>query len=171
MEQVNWTSRSFNFDFPAGMFPVIIARLQGVYAIIKFITRNISQQKLIQQINNKWSIQQHIGHLIDLEELHSARIIDFRNNATVLSAWDGLNIKTEQANHNAKNIDDILNELHVVRKEFISKLLKFSDDDLIKTSLHPRLQKQMRVIDMAYFVAEHDDHHIAKIFELKEKLK
>ncbi len=34
------------------------------------------------------------------------------------------------------------------------------------SSLHPRLNVQMRVVDMAYFVAEHDDHHICKIMEI-----
>jgi len=30
-------------------------------------------------------------------------------------------------------------------------------------SVHPRLQQPMRLVDSLYFVAEHDDHHIAKI--------
>jgi hypothetical protein len=34
------------------------------------------------------------------------------------------------------------------------------------SSLHPRLQQPMRLIDHALFVAEHDDHHLARITEL-----
>jgi hypothetical protein len=31
---------------------------------------------------------------------------------------------------------------------------------------HPRLGTPMRLIDLAYFVAEHDDHHLARLREL-----
>jgi hypothetical protein len=31
---------------------------------------------------------------------------------------------------------------------------------------HPRLKTPMRLIDHLYFVAEHDDHHHARIWEL-----
>ena len=35
---------------------------------------------------------------------------------------------------------------------------------------HPRLNKPMRVIDLAVFVADHDDYHLAQIDELKREL-
>lgn len=38
--------------------------------------------------------------------------------------------------------------------------------DLEPTGLHPRLKTPMRMIDLANFVAEHDDHHLASIREL-----
>jgi len=31
---------------------------------------------------------------------------------------------------------------------------------------HPRLKVPMRLVDHLYFVAEHDDHHLARIEEL-----
>jgi hypothetical protein len=31
---------------------------------------------------------------------------------------------------------------------------------------HPRLKTPMRLVDHLYFVAEHDDHHLARIWEL-----
>ena len=34
------------------------------------------------------------------------------------------------------------------------------------TARHPRLKKEMRVLDLAFFIAEHDDHHLARISEL-----
>jgi hypothetical protein len=34
---------------------------------------------------------------------------------------------------------------------------------------HPRLNKQMRIIDIAYFTAEHDDHHFAMISEIRKE--
>jgi len=166
MEQIAWASRLFNFDFPAGMFPVIIGRLKGAYPRIVALARDVSPHAMINQPDGKWSIQQHIGHLIDLEELHDGRIIDFKNREPILRAWDGVNKKTEEANHNAKKLGDLLNEFNRVRTNFVNALLEFTDDALVRTAIHPRLNKPMRVVDMAFFVAEHDDHHIAKMISI-----
>jgi hypothetical protein len=33
-----------------------------------------------------------------------------------------------------------------------------------RAALHPRLKTPMRLVDHLYFVAEHDDHHLAYIW-------
>ena len=35
------------------------------------------------------------------------------------------------------------------------------------SALQPRLKTKIRVIDLVFFIAEHDDHHLARISELK----
>ena len=35
-----------------------------------------------------------------------------------------------------------------------------------RSLLHPRLKKPMRLVGRLYFAAEHDDHHLAWIWEL-----
>jgi hypothetical protein len=52
------------------------------------------------------------------------------------------------------------------RSKTLLQMDMMSDEDKNKTSLHPRLQKPMRIIDLAYFVAEHDDHHFERIKEI-----
>jgi len=37
---------------------------------------------------------------------------------------------------------------------------------VFKSALHPRLKTPMRTMDLFLFVAEHDDHHLAKISEI-----
>jgi hypothetical protein len=37
-------------------------------------------------------------------------------------------------------------------------------------ALHPRLNVRIRVLDLAFFIAEHDDHHLARISELRQDL-
>jgi uncharacterized damage-inducible protein DinB len=164
MGQTPWIERKFNFDFPAGLFPVILARLQGALPRIKDICAELQNEQLVFMPEGKWSIQQHIGHLSDLEELHLGRIADFKNRVPELRAWDGINKKTEEANHNAKTISAVLQEFSEVRNAFIEELQTCSGDDLLFRSIHPRLQVPMRLVDMAFFVAEHDDHHIAKMW-------
>jgi len=65
-----------------------------------------------------------------------------------------------------KNIEILLEELKYVRDQCIKVIFSFSYSELIKQILHLWLQKQMRVVNMDVFVAENDDHHIAKIQEI-----
>jgi hypothetical protein len=37
---------------------------------------------------------------------------------------------------------------------------------LAHSLLHPRLKEPMRLVDHLFFVAEHDDHHLAWIWKL-----
>ena len=42
--------------------------------------------------------------------------------------------------------------------------------DIFRTALHPRLETPMRMMDLFYFVAEHDDHHLARITAIGNQL-
>jgi hypothetical protein len=39
-------------------------------------------------------------------------------------------------------------------------------EEFNRSLLHPRLKQPMRLVDHLYFVAEHDDHHLARIWEM-----
>jgi hypothetical protein len=43
---------------------------------------------------------------------------------------------------------------------------RFETELFARSMLHPRLKTPMRLVDHLFFVAEHDDHHLAKIWEL-----
>ncbi|HLG03900.1 MAG TPA: DinB family protein [Bacteroidia bacterium] len=159
MQIPKWTSREFIFDFPSDKFPFILERLRGTAARIEELTRNLPREKLTAPgPGNAWSIQEHVGHLIDLDELHDGRIDDYINNAEVLRPADMENKKTYAAAHNKRDLSALLAEFRSARNHFIRRLEKLNPE---KTALHPRLKKPMRVVDMAFFVSEHDDHHLA----------
>ena len=160
-----WIERSFQFDFPIGLFPVIFSRLEGTIFRLHHLTVNADENSCSVS-QNGWSIKQHIGHLTDLEELWWKRLRDFEQNKTVLTAADMDNKKTEIANYNKKPLHEIITEFTNERKRMIEVIYSFDEEILGKTSLHPRLNKPMRLVDSLYFVAEHDDHHLAIISNL-----
>lgn len=163
--QTRWTERRFDLSFPPGLFPNIIERLRGTPARVEEMVSSLPSALLTRR-NDGWSIQEHIGHLIDLETLHEGRIDDFIANADTLRAADMSNQKTNEADHNNKSIRALLNTLRATRKNFVTRLEELDDDMLLRMALHPRLNQRMRVVDMAYFVAEHDDHHLAIMMRL-----
>jgi hypothetical protein len=171
MERTKWTERKFTFDFPEGWMPNILERLAGTQARLYEMTRNISAAQAALKAGNKWSMKENIGHLTDLEDLHEGRIDDFRERKTTLRAADMSNKKTVEAGHNAKSVDQLINEFGVRREQFIKRLLLLDDATQQFKSLHPRLQIMMRPVDVAYFTAEHDDHHLADIRVILNSLK
>lgn len=78
------------------------------------------------------------------------------------------NRKTHQAAHNDRPISDILAEFSAVRGRIVDRLARMTPAQLARTSLHPRLQQPMSVVDLCFFVAEHDDHHLRTIHEMRD---
>lgn len=148
------------------MFPYILERLRGTAPRIEEMIKNIPEKNLEHKVNNAWSVKEHIGHLIDLEELHEGRIDDFKGGLKTLRAADMTNKKTNEANHNAVAIGKLISSFRQSRKTFISHLENKTQHELLAVSMHPRLNQPMRLVDMAFFVAEHDDLHLTVMREL-----
>ena len=111
----------------------------------------------------QWSIQEHIGHLADLEELGERRLADFQARAEVLTAADMSNRKTEDARHNEANVWTPMQNFMEARAELVAKLEALPADVIAHVALHPRLQRPMNVVEWMFFMCEHDDHHLAKM--------
>jgi len=165
-----WVDRHFHFDLAESLFPVVVERLRGTPARIEDKVRHLSPAVLIQRDGDAWSIQEHIGHLLDLDELHIGRLDDFLAGVPVLRAADMTNRKTLEADHNRRPLAQILGEFRQERERFVARLDAWDESLLSLTAVHPRLNQPMRVIDMAFFTAEHDDHHLTRMTELARGL-
>lgn len=164
--QTPWIERKFEYNFPVGLFPVIVERLKGTLPRVEDLIKNKSDESLSRKLSGAWSIKEQIGHLYDMEELWYGRIEDFLAAKETLRAADMTNAKTHGASHNDKSIDEVVNQFADARNKLISKIEHFDEAAASTTAFHPRLQKPMRLVDSLFFVAEHDDHHLAKIREL-----
>jgi uncharacterized damage-inducible protein DinB len=168
----NWFERKFEFTFPLDQFPNLSARLRGTPARLEEMLHGVSREILVTRPEDKWSAQEHAGHLADLEPLWMARVEDFAGTKDTLTVADLTNRKTHDGNHNARELVVILAEFRAARLHLldrIEKLRQYQPSLLAQTKLHPRLQQPMRLVDHLYFVAEHDDHHLAKIWELTRR--
>jgi uncharacterized damage-inducible protein DinB len=170
MQQIKWFDRKFNFTDNQNIFPSIIERLNGTSLRLADKISRIPIAHLTVKINNSWSILENIGHLIDLEPLWQGRLEDILNNATELRPTDLQNRKTDLANHNGRKVESLLNEFSEIRNVTLIKLEALREEDVFKSALHPRLKTPMRTMDLFLFVAEHDDHHLARITEINKIL-
>jgi len=168
--RIKWTERKFDFGFSTGVYPEMIERLHGTPARLEEYCCSLPIETLTLRAENRWSIQENAGHLLDLERLVQQRIQEYIAGATALHAADMSNRKTYEENHNDKPIEKILNEFRRERMATVEQLHALDAEIFGRIALHPRLNVDMRLIDMLFFQAEHDDYHLTRISELRRSL-
>ncbi len=161
-----WFERKFEFSFPVELFPNLLARLRGAPGRLEEVLRARSREILVNKPQGKWSAQEHAGHLLDLEPLWLARVDDYVVCSAQLTVTDLQNGKTDQANHNARPLETILAGFRSARTMLLNRAGELDSSLFSRAIPHPRLKTPMRLVDHLYFVAEHDDHHLARIWEL-----
>jgi uncharacterized damage-inducible protein DinB len=161
-----WFERKFEFSFPVELLPNLCARLRGTPARLEEVLRDRSHTILIGKAQVKWSAQENAGHLLDLEPLWLARVGDYAAGSAQLTVADLKNRKTDEANHNACPLEQILSEFRASREGLLKRVDELDGSLFARAIPHPRIKTPMRLVDHLYFVAEHDDHHLARIWEL-----
>jgi len=161
-----WTERKFDFVLPVEMYPNVLERLRGTPARLEEKISGLRREVLVRRPGDKWSIQEQVGHLSDVEELWHGRIDDYLGGLKELRPADITNRVTSHKNHNADTIANLLGSFRASREKLVSRFEQFGIPGAGQSAHHPRLNKPMRVIDLALFIAEHDDHHLVKINEL-----
>ena len=165
-----WFGRKFDFSFPAELLPNLCVRLRGTPARLEDMVRDCPRELLIkkprEQEKEKWSIQEHAGHLLDLEPLWTARVDDFVAGQNELTVADLTNRGTTEANYNARPLEQILGQFREARLRLVDRAGQVDAALWARAIPHPRLKTPMRLVDHLYFVAEHDDHHLAHMWEL-----
>lgn len=166
MRQVKWFSRGFDFTSDQNIFPSIIERLAGTPARLEEKFSSIPREIETVRIDDTWTIKENLGHLIDLEPLWQGRLDDILNGETELRLTDLQNRRTTEAGHNDVPLEKLLSDFRAIRKRTLERIENLTDEQIFKSALHPRLKTPMRTMDHFLFVAEHDDHHLARITEL-----
>lgn len=163
-----WIERKFAFDFDVRTYPDVIERFRGTPARIEDKVRGLSRDVLTRS-DGGWSIQENIGHLLDLEPLWDGRLEDYLAGKPVLRAADMSNQATNQAKHNARDIGDLVRAFRAHRERQAARLDQFTLADFGRIAEHPRLKQPLRLVDAVAFVCAHDDYHLARMTELRRK--
>jgi len=163
-----WFNRTFEFTLPVEMYPMVVERLRGTPARLEEKVADLPERVLTKKEGDAWSIQEQVGHMADLYELWDGRIDDFLEHKERLRPADITNRVTKHANHNEGSLDELLYRFRSNREKLVGRFAEFDIEGAGMTAQHPRLDQPMRLIDLAFFIAEHDDHHLAKMTDLIE---
>ena len=163
---LKWTDRKFDFTFPVEVYPEMIERLRGTPVRLEDRVKATNREFLTRRDRDRWSIQENAGHLLDLESLVASRLEEYLAGATALHAADMTNRKTYDADHNKTSMESILADFRLQRLALVVRLDSLPPETFAVVAQHPRLNVPMRLVDMIFFQAEHDDYHLARISEL-----
>ena len=153
--------RKMTFGLPIEMLPFYLERLEGTAVRIEQKVKGVDDKSLSQKFNDKWSIKQHIGHLTEVDRINNKRIDEMTSGAAMMSP-----AVFEPQDYNPWPIEKVIEHFQKTRIENIRKYKSLEESSLIKTSIHPRLKIPMTPVDLAWFDAEHDDHHLVKISDI-----
>lgn len=167
MVQRIWFERVFELGVPIEAHPDLVERLRGTPGRLAERTADLDRAVLGSRREGAWSIAEQAGHLSDLEPLWYGRVEDLIAGRPRLRDADLENRATWDAHHTERPIEDIVREFAERRARLVGRLEGLTDAELSATALHPRLEQPMTVVDLCFFVAEHDDHHLATITSLR----
>lgn len=166
MKLEKWFDRKFNYGNKSNIFPAVIERLSGTPARLEEKLKGIPEKALTLALDNSWTIKENVGHLSDLEPLWQRRLEDMLMGQPEMRPTDLQNNQTHLANHNDTPLEVLLCAFREIRQQTIKQLQSLTDENLIQSALHPRLKTPMNITDLFLFVAEHDDHHLARVTSL-----
>lgn len=169
MPMIRWVDRKFDFGFPVETAPLLLERLRGTPARLEDRVRSLPRERLIRRDGDKWSIQEHAGHFVDVETLFAGRLDDYDAGAPMLRPADVSGRRTNLADHNRGELPAILAGFRAARGNLVRRLEALDAAGFARTAIHPRLDRPMRVCDMMLFESEHDDYHLALITGLMRR--
>ncbi|PKK82833.1 MAG: DinB family protein [candidate division Zixibacteria bacterium HGW-Zixibacteria-1] len=164
--EIIWVKRKFKLDLPVEMFPIVVERLRGVPARLEEKIAPLPDDILRHKEGNAWSILEVIGHLGDVEALWHGRIDDYLENLDELRPANITNTVTNKADHNSASVEELLGAFRKSREHLVNRFDEMTNKHMKMSAYHRRLDTQMRMIDHALFIAEHDDHHLSKITDM-----
>lgn len=163
MKRTPWFERKFPPIADNGLLPTLLERLEGTPVRLRAMVTGSAAGR---GESAGWSAAKEIGHLGDLEPLWIQRVHDLRAGLPDLTAADLTNRATHETDHDSISLTRLIDRFESSRRTFIDALRLASDAELERTARHPRLGTPMRMVDLANFAAEHDDHHLARLREL-----
>ena len=162
-----WIEYRWSFDFPVGMFAAIRERLRGTPARLEESFRGMPAEIALERpAEDRWSPQEHAGHLTVVERLWRARLTDYLRGSPELTPADMANRATKGEDFNGRPLASILAVFRASRRQLLASLDGLTLEDAARTARHPRLDVPMRLVDLCLFAAEHDDHHLAAVHAL-----
>jgi hypothetical protein len=162
-----WIERKFTFGLPGNMLVFYLERLSGTIFRLEGKVRDVTEDMLSEQLDGKWSVKQNIGHLAEVDEIASRRIDEMIQGISPMSPA----IFQTKQDYNAMPVIEVLNFFHKNRLRNVERYHQLTDAELQMSSLHPRLKVVMTPVDLAFFDAEHDDHHLVRINEILNTLQ
>ncbi len=143
----------------------ILGILQEQLTTISDFFKSVSEEKAnYAYAENKWSVKEVLGHIVDTERVFAHRAFCFaRGEKQSLPGFEQDDY-VKEGRFNKRELKGLVNEFALVRKANLVLFNSFSEDDLNKRGIANKNEVTVRAI--LFITAGHAMHHITV---LKEK--
>jgi hypothetical protein len=158
-----WSQRKLEFNRSLEELPVLAERLLGTSDRITALLRNVPQERLQLRLQGKWSVLEHIGHLMVMDDRMQVRVEDWLSLSGRLTPIELADQQAQLDGQRHRELGDMVEEFRITRQAFVDNVLNMPPTVHTHYALHPCMHVRMRPTDMFHFLAEHDDHHLATL--------
>ncbi len=133
----------------------LIQQGQQLYALIQQLTEEEANHRYA---DNKWSVKEIIGHLVDTERIMAYRALCIsRGEQVPLRGYDH-NSYVEKADFGNRSLQSLSTEYDALRNANISMFSSFSKEQIQRTGIANNQKVSVRAL--AYIIAGHEKHHV-----------
>jgi len=166
IQVIPWEKRTLSFGRSTDELPVLLERVLGTAARLTDLTAHEPVERLSLRRQGSWSVMEHIGHLIFLQDRMDERVDDFSAQRNCLCRIELSDQDVILAGYSSRALGDVLEEFRLKRSYFVERVQGLDPGALRHSAQHPCRPERMSVADMVLYLAEHDDHHLVLMRKL-----
>jgi hypothetical protein len=140
---------------------MLVERALGTPARIALLVQGSSPERLSLRVTGRWSVKDHLTHLILLDERLEVRADDLEVRRTTLSPIDMSDQDRHLHVHRGRPFGDMVEEFRLRRNYLVERFVHLDAAALAHRAEHPCRQMSMTAADQLLYLVEHDDHHLA----------
>lgn len=161
MAVLPWSERKLPFGKSLDELPLLLERMIGTPARLWQLARAVPRERLTLSRSGSWSAMEHMVHLTFLDERMDDRVEDFMARRATLCRIDMGAQEGVMARNRGRDPGDLLEEFRLGRNALVERIRSMDPGALRHCAQHPCMGRLLRPVDMAMYLAEHDDHHLA----------
>ncbi len=161
-----WDQRTLAYGRSLEELPVLLERVLGTPARLADLTAHEPLERLSLRRQGRWSVLEHIGHLIHLQDRMDERVDDYAAQRACLCSIDLGDQERVLSGFTSRALGDVLQEFRLKRAYFVERVRSLDPGALRHQAQHPCRDQRMSVADMVLYLAEHDDHHLVLMRKL-----
>ena len=163
MRLTPWNERTLPFGKGLEELHVLVERALGTPARLVHLTAHEPQERLSLRRSGCWSVKEHIGHLLYLDECMDGRVEDIMARRPTLCSIELSEQDRMLDLQRNRDLGDLLEEFRIRRNYLMHRVMNMDPGAIRHRSMHPCRRMAMTVVDMVMYLAEHDDHHLAQM--------
>ncbi len=156
-----WNERQLTFGRGTDELPLLVERVLGTPARIMLLVQGLPLERISMRVTGRWSVKDHLAHLILLDERMEVRADDLQARRSRLTPVVLDDQDRYLSIHRHRPFGDMVEEFRLRRNYLVGRFVQLDAAALEHRAEHPCRGMSMSAADQLLFIAEHDDHHLA----------